>query len=309
MLINAGLNKNQIQLKIFGGTMRLRAVILASLGFCAVAEARVVGRNFINGREAQPGDFPEVVYTNTNGIKCTGTLVGPRVLVTAATCGKTGDVAKFQVGQTLYNATITRSPNYEEGNPGKEHNLAIGLIDKEITNIAFASVGGTAEVEKEITLAGYGCVTTNGEGGGDGILRYGDSTIKSFDGYDMISYKQGGGALCFGDFGGPTYLKLSNPKAGHHFMVGINSNGNIKDANWSTRTDIPESQDFFKNYADANQVSICGINKDCAGGGPGPGPGTCAEQIANLDNSKQLLNIRMDTLVACMSTGFDEMVY
>jgi hypothetical protein len=284
--------------------MKLAKYILVFAAFPFIVGARY-HQDFINGREAAPGDFPEVVFTTTGGIKCTGTLVGPRVLLTAATCGRTGDITRFQVGQTLYSATITRSPIFDESSPDRDHDVALGLIDKDVTEVAFASVGGTADVGTDLTLAGYGCVTTNGEGGHDGILRFGDATVRQFAIYDMISNKQGGGALCFGDFGGPTYLKIGNPKAEHHFVVGVNSKGNLKDTNWSARLDIPESKDFLRSFADLHQVSICGINKECASSGPSPGPG-CAEQLVNLENAKQLLNIRMNDLVSCTGALMNE---
>jgi hypothetical protein len=294
--------------------MRLFGVIALSIISVATyaAARRPLAPNLINGKEAKNGEFPEVVYISMNGGRCTATIVGPRVIVTAAHCGENGETAQFQIGQTIYKAKLTRSPIYQEGNPDKDHDISLGLIDKDVTGIKFASVGGKAQTGTDITLAGYGCTQVGGSGGNDGILRYADSTITRFAGFDMESKKQGGGALCFGDSGGPAFTKLSNPVSEHHFLLGVNSKGNIRDTNWNCRTDSNESQDFFKNFANQNSVSICGINKDCSGGGPGPSPSPsptntpppsgCREQLTDADNARKMISSRVTELKACLQS-------
>jgi len=237
--------------------MRAKLALLFLAGSSLFLAANDAQPTLINGRPAEPGEFTEVVYLTIGSSKCTGTLVGERVLMTAAHCGTTGSVAKFQVGQTLYQATLTRSSLY----PGKDHDIALGLVDKKIEAVKFASVGGKAEVGKPITLAGYGCISPDngGSGGNDGILRVGESEIKSFTTYDMVSSKAGGAALCFGDSGGPAFM-MEGTK---HLILGINSKGNIKDTNYNTRTDLDESKAFFLDWATKNNAQICGVQVQC----------------------------------------------
>jgi hypothetical protein len=298
--------------------MRFWGVLaLSAAGVCgSAAIGQNDARNLINGKEARSGEFPEVVYISTPGGRCTATVVGPRVIVTAAHCGENNEQATFQVGQTVFKAKLTRSPIYQEGNPDKDHDIALGLIDKDVTGIKFASIGGAATVGSDITLAGYGCTQVGGSGGNDGILRYNDSTIRSHTGFDMESSKQGGGALCFGDSGGPAFVKLSNPVAEHHFLLGVNSKGNIRDRNWNCRTDTRESRDFLENFAQQNSVKICGINQDCSGGAPNPSPsptpgpeptntpqpGTCLAQVRDADGARKMINQRVSELKACMQS-------
>jgi hypothetical protein len=58
--------------------------------------------------------------------------------------------------------------------------------------------------------------------------------------------------------------------SGKPLLLGINSKGDIKEENYSTRTDLPESQKFFQEMAAKHSIDICGVNKNCGGGTPPP---------------------------------------
>ena len=221
----------------------------------------------INGKPVDPGTWTEVIRITSNGSQCTATVVGPRVIATAAHCAANGATATFTIGTTNYSAKMFRSPLYST----KDHDVAVGVTAQDITGIEPASVGGKASTGLGINLLGYGCTNPGGGGGNDGILRIGDTTVTGFSGFDMVSRKAGGAALCFGDSGGPAML-IEN---GKHLLLGINSKGNIQDTNYNTRTDLPESGDFYKTLATQENIQICGVNKDCGTIPPQPTKPTC----------------------------------
>lgn len=220
----------------------------------------------INGKPVDPGTYKEVISINTNGSGCTATIVGPKVIITAAHCAVTGATAKFKVDGVEYSAVMARSSLY----PSQDHDVALGVVNTEIPNIKPFSVGGKANKGDAITLLGYGCINVGGGGGNDGILRIGSSVIVDFSEFDMVSRMAGGAALCYGDSGGPAFIS----DGGKQKLLGINSKGNIKDTNYNTRTDVPESVSFIKEFASKNAVTICGVNSEC-GSGPPPTPPTC----------------------------------
>lgn len=234
--------------------MKRSARVLLLLGFFslgAFGETRL-----INGTPVKPGTFPQVVRINTNGSGCTATLIGRNVLVTAAHCAKTNDISKFTIAGKAYQARITRSSLY----PGKDHDVSLGVLTENIpSDIQPVSVGGTAEKGTALTILGYGCTQPGGTGGNDGILRIGPSVITGFSNYDFVSKKAGGGALCYGDSGGPAMTE----EMGRLVILGINSKGNIKDTNYNTRLDSPESQAFLEKMADDKNLEICGVNVYC----------------------------------------------
>jgi len=244
--------------------LALRGIFIALclLSVPALAESRL-----INGKPVEPGTWKEVIQISSNGSKCTAAIIGPRAVATAAHCAAQGATATFTVGSTTYTMKMFRSPLYST----KDHDVAIGVTTQDIVGVEPASVGGKAVTGLGITLLGYGCTNPGGGGGNDGVLRIGDTTVTGFSGFDMVSRKAGGAALCFGDSGGPAML-VEN---GKHLLIGINSKGNIQDTNYNTRTDLPESSDFYKTLAQEQGIQICGVNKDCGTTPPLPTKPTC----------------------------------
>jgi hypothetical protein len=235
--------------------MRFLASFLIAV-VCLNVQARDIAPNLINGQPVTDGSFDQVVRIKTNGAGCTATIVGARVIITAAHCGETGKEAKFRFDGEEYTAKLTQSPLY----PTKDLDVSVGILDKDIIGANPASIGGKAVIGEEITLLGYGCTKTDGTGGNDGVLRIGKAKITGWAGtYDIVSSTPGGAALCFGDSGGPAFLENS----GKFELLGINSKGNIKDTNYNSRLDHKDSLDFLKKIAKDNKVDICGVNANC----------------------------------------------
>lgn len=244
---------------------------LLSWLLCSSLMAEGVFPMLINGSEVPVGSYKGVVKITTGSAACTATVVGKRALITAAHCAANGATSSFKLDGTSYTVKMTRSPLY----PGKDHDISIGLIDKDVmvpphTIVLNADVAG---VGNTLHLLGYGCTQPGGGGGNDGILRHGDTTITGFNGYDIVSKKPGGAALCFGDSGGPAFLKVMVAKSlldeslaeEREYLVSINSKGNIIDTNYTARLDSKTSIDFLKQWATTNNVEVCGVNANCDG--------------------------------------------
>ncbi len=246
-------------------TGRVAAFCFFWIASTALANQVGPGAHLINGTPVAAGTHQEVIYLTSLGAQCTGVVVGPQTIITAAHCTKTGQTATFTVGSTTYTATMTQSSLF----PQQDHDIAIGMTTQPIQGVTPAIVGGTATTGTSITLLGYGC-TTAGGGPVDGVLRIGNSVITGFSDFDMVSRQAGGAAICFVDTGGPAYIQDGTALK----LIGINSKGNIQDTNYDIRTDIPETQTFLKTFATTNNVVVCGINSDCGNNPPPPAP-TC----------------------------------
>jgi len=244
-------------------------IVLITCLFLVFACKGESAERIINGTLVPAGAFTEVVKIKVGSTGCSASIVGPRVLLTAGHCAKSGSTATFTLGVTDYSAVLTRHPDY----PGKDIDVNVGLIDKDLPRaVTPVTIQKEAiKVGDTIKIFGFGC-TQEGGTGGDGLLREGNTTVTGFSGYDIVSRLAGGAALCYGDSGGPAYYQI--PRATEkgvvitYQQVAINSKGNIKDTNYTTALAGKETQDFLLSWATQNKAEICGINKDC--GAPQP---------------------------------------
>jgi hypothetical protein len=230
----------------------MKLIILALLILSSITHA---DERLINGTPVAEGAYKEIVRIRTGNSGCTASIIGPKVLLTAAHCARTGSISQFDVDGVAYTADMTRSDLY----PQKDHDMALGVIDKEVPGIKYASIWDTKpQVGDTMHFLGYGCINPGGTGGNDGILREGDAQVTGFSNYDIVS--RGGAALCYGDSGGPAYYVS---KRGVKQQISVNSKGNIKDTNYTTDLTSSESQKFLKDFAVQHGVDICGVTKDC----------------------------------------------
>jgi hypothetical protein len=150
---------------------------------------------------------------------CTGTLISPTVLLTAAHCyPETRD--HFYV---TFKAKPTSVMSQDQGLRGTWHEhstIDIGVVKfaQPVSGITPAKLPTAGQVARraqstnEFTAVGYGGELAPKEPGGP-LIVYGDqrewavSTYKSFNGtYLRLSQNQGSGGTCYGDSGGPNFF-------------------------------------------------------------------------------------------------------
>ncbi len=219
----------------------------------------------IGGRPAHEGEFPEIIYIRSGAARCSATVIGERVILTAGHCvkdeGEIGPVemgvgaVDFVLGQQVYTAKCRQTPKYRQ-NLG-DHDMAICLADRPLSVRPATIDTQPVKIGQTVILTGYGCIRSPGSGGNDGILRVGKAKVIQLPaGDDYWFYTKASSTLCFGDSGGPS---MSKP----HFVIGVNSRGDIKSLSLFTATFTKDSIDFFEEFAKEQSVSICGITEDC----------------------------------------------
>lgn len=244
----------------------------------------------INGRPAKPQEFPEAVYVNFGGGRCSASVVGPETLLSAAHCMRNGSSGTFQVNQNQYQAVrCEHHPDYGR----RDVDIALCKITK-VVDVAYAQIpeeGFGLKRGDKIRIVGYGCTRPGGGGGNDGTLRVGDAEVTGFSGHDIVSE---GAGLCFGDSGGPAYQIMADNFTEVHIQVSVNSKGNIRDTNYTARTYNATAREWMMKWAKKENAQICGINKDCAGDN-----GRCVEEKEDLKFLQSLVASARDQVNAC----------
>lgn len=210
-----------------------------------------------NGVEVTRSDWPALVFAKFGEASCSGALIGPNVLLTAAHCvedkhGKLRE-AKLTRFEAPYSMACERHPAYvkrrlpaKASEPRGAEDYALcsidfrGKVPEAIASMRVEVLDVVSNLKRggAVLLTGYGCINTRIVNGkvvstaSANILRIGDANIArapthnwSDAAYVLIDSRgKPTPALCPGDSGGPMFVGASESKqTGMRRIVGVNS--------------------------------------------------------------------------------------
>lgn len=251
--------------------------------------AEVYSPSLIGGQPATPEDFPGVFYTRQGNSRCTGTVIGPRVVATAAHCVSNGGSLSLTYKDVVYSGRCTHASQYS-GNSTAD--WALCLLNDAIPDAIAETIntdGSRLSRGNDLMLMGFGCIYAGGSGGNDGVLRVGSAPITSLPSgtnYDIVT--SGSSALCYGDSGGPSFFVDS--ETGLRYQTAINSRGNIRTTSYLSSLHVSTAVNFYSSWANTNGVKICGLHDDATG---------CLQTPISLPEECSDISVDIETLSAC----------
>ena len=250
--------------------------IFAAVAAVFATGAIVGGALAITNGQPDGNRHPEVgallaqkAFSDGTWAECTGTLIAPRVFLTAEHCDEGVSRVEVTFASSFDRAT---SPTYWgtwHGDPqyGKSqsdpHDIAVVVLDEPVSGITPAQLPAAASLNgvsgsQQFTSVGYGAqAVTNGPGGK--TFQYSDvryvsvGTLNSAPGngsWLRISQNAstGNGGTCYGDSGGPNFLGAGVSETRIVAATTITGDTGCRSTNVDYRLDSPSARAFLAQF-------------------------------------------------------------
>jgi secreted trypsin-like serine protease len=208
---------------------------------------------------------------------CSGTLISPRVFLTAAHCDISNETGTDSVKVTfdseftpqakLISGTFVINPNFNQSqsDPG---DIAVVIFDRNVRGLTPARLptrrlldqmkaDGTLNQSTKFTSVGYGGDESTTEPGSGNVITFQDIrqfSVGSFNslntGFLRLSQNNahGDGGTCFGDSGGPNFFGAGNTETNTIASTTITGDAFCKSTNVTYRLDIDSAREFLSRF-------------------------------------------------------------
>jgi hypothetical protein len=304
------------------------------LDFCPLATAAVLGTAclgpvddlpyhsasapLIGGAVTAPDEDEAVIALTSSGFPiCSGTLIAPSVVLTAAHCIDMGGDNTVHFGNDVNSGGRKIQVVTTRTHPG--WTTALGQNDIGVILLQFAqdpelpvrlnTSPASGHVGDPYRVVGFG-VHDRESMMADGRKRQGTSTITGLGSGDTLLTGDDNIAVCFGDSGGPGFLSID----GVEYVAGVHSFTSGSECfppMGDTRVDVHVAE-FLQPYIDENDPACtengrcarigCSADPDCAPCGP---EGTCTMDCAlpDPDCPTQAIGELCQADTQCMNGG------
>jgi V8-like Glu-specific endopeptidase len=237
-------------------------VAIAMLGLATPAAAITNGAPDGQQHPNVGGLVNATQFSDGTWLYCSGTLIAPRVFLTAAHCAEDGEAVRvtfdtaYVEGDRVYTGTLEADPLYNQSQ-NDPHDVAVVRLDERVNGITPAQLptaGSLSKLSKnqKFTSVGYGAYgVTNGPGGHqflyDDVRMVATGTLNSINkAWLRISMNPstGNGGTYYGDSGGPNFLGTTNTIA----AITITGDAVCRSTNVDYRLDTNSARAFLSQY-------------------------------------------------------------
>jgi V8-like Glu-specific endopeptidase len=230
-------------------------VAVASLVVAAPAAAITNGQPDGNAHPEVGALLAQQAFSDGTWAECTGTLISPRVFLTAAHCDE---------GVSHVNVTFDSSYVYPTGatySQGDPHDIAVVVLDNPVAgitpaNLPAANSNAGLGKDQKFTSVGYGAQAVSSGKGGK-TFTYTDvrfvasGTLNSVTpSFLRISQNasHGDGGTCYGDSGGPNFLGAGSSETRTVAATTITGDTACRSTNVDFRLDTAAARSFLASY-------------------------------------------------------------
>ncbi len=238
--------------------------LLATLAFSTTAGAITYGVPDGNGHPEVGALLAQQAYPDGTWAMCTGTLISPRVFLTAAHCDDgvsrmavTFDTSYDSSTGTTYWGTWHADPGYSQSQSDPK-DIAVVVLDKAVRGITPARLPTAGSLSglsgsQQFTSVGYGAQSvTKGQTFLYADIRYvATGTLNSLNpSWLRISMNpaKGDGGTCYGDSGGPNFLGAGATETNIIAGTTITGDTPCRSTNVDYRLDTASARTFLANY-------------------------------------------------------------